>query len=286
MTPADYDFLRSFLKERSGLILSNDKQYLIESRLMPVARQEGLDTISALVVKLKTPLGRMAGEAVVEAMTTNESFFFRDKTPFDHFSNVMLPQMMDARKSQRKIRIWCAAASTGQEPYSLAMIIKDMGLKASAYRFDIIGTDISREVLERAKAGTYSQFEVQRGLPIQMLLNHFTQKGETWEISPAIRQMVQYRPLNLFDSFSALGTFDVVFIRNVLIYFEQEAKVSILERVAKQMAPDAFMVLGAAETVVGLTDAFKAVPGSRGLYQPNPDFVAGSASPFGARRTA
>ncbi|MFN3172525.1 MAG: CheR family methyltransferase [Hyphomicrobiales bacterium] len=286
MTPADYDFLRSFLKERSGLILSNDKQYLIESRLMPVARQEGLDTISALVAKLKTPLGRTAGEAVVEAMTTNESFFFRDKTPFDHFSNVMLPQMMEARKSQRKIRIWCAAASTGQEPYSLAMIIKDMGLKASAYRFDIIGTDISREVLERAKAGTYSQFEVQRGLPIQMLLNHFTQKGETWEISPAIRQMVQYRPLNLFDSFGALGTFDVVFIRNVLIYFEQEAKVSILERVAKQMAPDAFMVLGAAETVVGLTDAFKAVPGSRGLYQPNPDFVAGSASAFGVRKTA
>ncbi|MEO0385726.1 MAG: protein-glutamate O-methyltransferase CheR [Pseudomonadota bacterium] len=286
MTPADYDFLRSFLKERSGLILSNDKQYLIESRLMPVARQEGLDTISALVAKLKTPLGRTAGEAVVEAMTTNESFFFRDKTPFDHFSNVMLPQMMDARKSQRKIRIWCAAASTGQEPYSLAMIIKDMGLKTSAYRFDIIGTDISREVLERAKAGTYSQFEVQRGLPIQMLLNHFTQKGETWEISPAIRQMVQYRPLNLFDSFSALGTFDVVFIRNVLIYFEQEAKVAILERVAKQMAPDAFMVLGAAETVVGLTDAFKAVPGSRGLYQPNPDFVAGSVSAFPSRRTA
>jgi chemotaxis protein methyltransferase CheR len=286
MTPADYDFLRSFLKERSGLILSNDKQYLIESRLMPVARQEGLDTITALVAKLKTPLGRVAGEAVVEAMTTNESFFFRDKTPFDHFSNVMLPQMMEARRTQRKIRIWCAAASTGQEPYSLAMIIKDMGLKTSAYRFDIIGTDISREVLERAKAGTYSQFEVQRGLPIQMLLNHFTQKGETWEISPAIRQMVQYRPLNLFDSFTALGTFDVVFIRNVLIYFEQEAKVAILERVAKQMAPDAYMVLGAAETVVGLTDAFKAVPGSRGLYQPNPDFVAGSVSPFGVRKTA
>lgn len=286
MTPADYDFLRSFLKERSGLILSNDKQYLIESRLMPVARQEGLDTITALVAKLKTPLGRVAGEAVVEAMTTNESFFFRDKTPFDHFSNVMLPQMMEARRTQRKIRIWCAAASTGQEPYSLAMIIKDMGLKTSAYRFDIIGTDISREVLERAKAGTYSQFEVQRGLPIQMLLNHFTQKGETWEISPAVRQMVQYRPLNLFDSFTALGTFDVVFIRNVLIYFEQEAKVAILERVAKQMAPDAYMVLGAAETVVGLTDAFKAVPGSRGLYQPNPDFVAGSVSPFGARKTA
>ena len=286
MTPSEYDYLRTYLKERSGLVLSSDKQYLIESRLMPVARQEGLDTISALVAKLKTPQGSSAGERVVEAMTTNESFFFRDKTPFDLFSNVMLPQMMEARKSQRKIRIWCAAASTGQEPYSLAMILKDMGLKASSFRFEIIGTDISREVLERAKTGTYSQFEVQRGLPIQMLLDNFTQKGDVWEISSAIRQMVQFRPLNLFDNFSSLGTFDIVFIRNVLIYFEQAAKVEILERVAKQMAPDGYMVLGAAETVVGLTDAFRAIPGSRGLYQPNPNFVAGSGAGFMARRTA
>ncbi len=288
MTPADYDYLRDFLKSRSGLVLSNDKQYLIESRLLPVAREEGLESISALVAKLKTPLGRSASDKVVEAMTTNESFFFRDKSPFDLFSNIMLPSMMESRKTQRKIRIWCAAASTGQEPYSLAMIIKDMGLKASAYGFDIIGTDISREVLDRAKAGQYSQFEVQRGLPIQMLLNHFTQKGETWEIAPAIRQMVQYRLLNLLDSFSALGTFDVVFIRNVLIYFDQETKAQILERVSKQMAPDGYMVLGAAETVVGLTGAFKAVPGSRGLYQPDPDFAAGSSTQpvFGVRKSA
>jgi chemotaxis protein methyltransferase CheR len=276
MTPAEYDFLRGFLKERSGLVLSNDKQYLIESRLMPVARQEGLDTISALVARLRTPLGRAAGEKVVEAMTTNESFFFRDKTPFDHFSNTMLPALMEARRSQRQVRIWCAAASTGQEPYSIAMILKEMGLKASSYRFEIIGTDLSREVLDRAKAGTYSQFEVQRGLPIQMLLNYFTQKGDVWEIAPAIRQMVQYRALNLLDSFLSLGKFDIVFIRNVLIYFDQAAKIEILQRVAKQMQPDGYMVLGAAETVVGLTDAFKPVVGSRGLYQPNPAFLAGA----------
>ncbi|MEM6711986.1 MAG: protein-glutamate O-methyltransferase CheR [Pseudomonadota bacterium] len=287
MTPQDYDFLRGFLKERSGLVLSNDKQYLIESRLMPVARTVGLDSVSALVAHLRTPLGRVAGEKVVEAMTTNESFFFRDKTPFDHFSNVMMPHLLEARRNQRKIRIWCAAASTGQEPYSLAMIIKDMGLKTSAFRFDILGTDISKEVLERARAGTYTQFEAQRGLPIQMLLDHFQQKGETWEISPAIRQMVQYRPFNLFDSFASLGTFDIVFVRNVLIYFEQDAKVQILERIAKQMAPDAYMVLGAAETVVGLTDAFKAVPGARGLYQPNVEQSTRAPAPaFSALRTA
>ena len=276
MTPAEYDFLRGFLKERSGLVLSNDKQYLIESRLLPVARQAGLDTLSALVAKLKTPLGASLGERVVDAMTTNESFFFRDKTPFDHLQQVMLPQLMETRRTERKLRIWCAAASTGQEPYSIAMVLKEMGLKASAYRFEIIGTDISRDVLERAKQGLYSQFEVQRGLPIQLLLNHFSQKGEQWEIAPAIRQMVQFRQLNLFDSFLSLGKFDIVFIRNVLIYFEQQAKAEILERVAKQMAPDGYMVLGAAETVVGLTEAFKAVPGSRGLYQPNPAFVEGA----------
>ena len=151
MTPSDYDFLRSFLKERSGLVLSNDKQYLIESRLLPVARQAGLDTLTALVARLKTAAGAALGERVVDAMTTNESFFFRDKTPFEHFEQVMLPQLMEARKAERKIRIWCAAASTGQEPYSLAMVLKEMGLKASAYRFDILGTDISRDVLDRAK---------------------------------------------------------------------------------------------------------------------------------------
>lgn len=286
MTPADYDFLRSYLKERSGLVLSNDKQYLIDSRLMPVARDAGLDSISALVAKLKTPLGRSVGEKVVEAMTTNESFFFRDKTPFDHFSNEMLPNLMESRRSQRSIRIWCAAASTGQEPYSIAMSIKELGLKASAFRFEIIGTDISKEVLERAKSGTYSQFEVQRGLPIQLLLNYFTQKGDVWEIAPAIRQMVQFRYLNLFDSFSSLGKFDVVFIRNVLIYFEQEAKVEILERVAQQMNPGGYMVLGAAETVVGLTKAFTAVPGCRGLYQPDPSYISGSSPISAARRSA
>lgn len=279
MTPAEYEFLRDFLKKNSGLILSSDKQYLIESRLLPVAKAAGLSSISELVAKMKTPLGRQAGEQVVEAMTTNESFFFRDKTPFDHFEKVMLPDLMEKRRTERKIRIWCAAASTGQEPYSIAMILKEMGLKASSFRFDIVGTDISREVLDRAKEGAYSQFEVQRGLPIQLLLNYFKQDGERWEISPAVKQMVQFRYLNLFDSFSALGKFDIVFIRNVLIYFEQSAKAEILERVAKQMAPDGYMVLGAAETVVGLTDVFKPVTGHRGLYQPNSEMKStGSVS--------
>jgi chemotaxis protein methyltransferase CheR len=268
MSPAEYDYLRQFLKSRSGLVLSNEKQYLIESRLLPVARKAGLQSIAALVAKLKEPRETVLAEAVVEAMTTNESFFYRDKTPFEHFTQMMMPELLKARASQKKIRIWCAAASTGQEPYTLAMCLKEMESKLAGWRIEILGTDISNEVLDRAKAGTYTQFEVQRGLPIQLLLKYFTQQGESWTISPQLRSMVQWKKFNLLDSFAGFGQFDIVFCRNVLIYFDQATKVDILGRIAKTMAPDGFLVLGAAETVVGLTDAFKPAPDRRGLYVP------------------
>jgi chemotaxis protein methyltransferase CheR len=269
VNPADYDFIQRLLKEKSGLVLSKDKQYLLESRLLPVARKHQIESVSSLVSTLRKPGHAALVNDVVEAMTTNESFFFRDNTPFDLFRDVMLPELFKARESTRSVKIWCAAASTGQEPYSLAMILKELGLKAASYRFDILGTDLSKEVLDKAQKGLYSQFEVQRGLPIQMLLKYFTQRGETWEISPNIRSMVKFRQANLLESFSSFGQFDIIFCRNVLIYFDQATKASILERMAKQMAPDGYMVLGAAETVVGITNAFKPVPGSRGLYQPN-----------------
>jgi chemotaxis protein methyltransferase CheR len=197
MTPNEYDYLRGFLKQRSGLVLTAEKQYLIESRLLPVARKAGLASISALVTKMKEPAQTQLCEAVVEAMTTNESFFFRDKTPFEHFNDTMLPKMLEARARDRRLRIWCAAASTGQEPYSLAMCLKEQEAKLAGWRIEIIGTDLSNEVLEKAKAGVYSQFDVQRGLPINHLLKYFTQNGDTWQISPALRGMVQYRKLNL-----------------------------------------------------------------------------------------
>ena len=268
MNPAEYDYLRQFLKSRSGLVLSNEKQYLIESRLLPVARKAGLQSIAALVAKLKEPRETALAEAVVEAMTTNESFFYRDKTPFEHFTQMMMPEMLKARASSKKIRIWCAAASTGQEPYTLAMCLKEMERQLVGWRVEILGTDISNEVLERARAGTYTQFEVQRGLPIQLLLKYFTQQGESWTIAPELRAMVQWRKFNLLDSFSSFGQFDIVFCRNVLIYFDQATKVDILGRISKILAPDGYLVLGAAETVVGLTDAFKPAPDRRGLYVP------------------
>ena len=268
MSPAEYDYLRQFLKSRSGLVLSNEKQYLIESRLLPVARKAGLQSIAALVAKLKEPRETVLAEAVVEAMTTNESFFYRDKTPFEHFTQMMMPELLKARASTKKIRIWCAAASTGQEPYTLAMCLKEMESKLAGWRIEILGTDISNEVLDRAKAGTYTQFEVQRGLPIQLLLKYFNQQGESWTISPQLRSMVQWKKFNLLDSFAGFGQFDIVFCRNVLIYFDQATKVDILGRIAKTMTPDGYLVLGAAETVVGLTDAFKPAPDRRGLYVP------------------
>lgn len=270
MTPFDYDYLRKLLKDRSGLVLSADKEYLVESRLLPIARRLGLKTLSELVQRLKTPGQEQLIVDVVEAMTTNETFFLRDKIPFDHFRQSILPALLTARASRRRIRIWCAAASTGQEPYSLAMCLKEMGAKVAGWRFEILATDISLEVLEKAKAGIYSQFEVQRGLPIQMLVKYFTQSGETWQVSSDIRSMVQYKPLNLLSDFSSVGMFDIVFCRNVLIYFDQPTKIGVMERIVRITEPDGYLVLGAAETVVGLTEAFRPVPDQRGFYAPNP----------------
>ena len=183
MTPPDYEYLRKLLKDHSGLDLSADKQYLIESRLLPLARKAGLPGISELVQKMKGGSSALISQ-VVEAMTTNETFFFRDKVPFDHFRDTIMPELLQARAGRKSIRIWCAAGSTGQEPYSLAMCLKEMSAALAGWRVEILATDLSQEVLEKSKAGIYSQFEVQRGLPIQMLVKYFKQIGELWQINP------------------------------------------------------------------------------------------------------
>ena len=269
MTPLDYEFLRKCLKDRSGLVLSGDKQYLVESRLLPVARRAGIGGLGELVATLKRGNANALMTTVVEAMMTNESLFFRDKLPFEHFRATVMPALTAARRSSRTLRIWCAAASTGQEPYSLAMALKEMEGELSGWRIDLLATDLSNEVLEKARQGLYSQFEVQRGLPIQLLIKYFTQVGEAWQLAPEIRAMVKYRQLNLLSDFSHLGTFDLVFCRNVLIYFDQATKIDLFNRLAKVVARDGFLVLGAAETVVGLTDRFKPVGDKHGLYAPD-----------------
>jgi chemotaxis protein methyltransferase CheR len=274
---SQFEYLRQFLKSRSGLVITAEKQYLVESRLLPVARRHGLASLADLVTAMQRPGAAKLASDVIEAMTTNESFFFRDQTPFKLFREVMVPAMLKARADRRAVRIWCAAASTGQEPYSLAICLKEMASKVAGFRFEILGTDLSNEVLDKAKNGIYSQFEVQRGLPIQMLVKYFTQKGDLWQINPEIRSMVQWRKLNLLENFSSLGTFDIVFCRNVLIYFDQPTKIDVLQRMSRQVTPDSYMVLGAAETVVGLTDAFRPVPEMRGLYQPSAAASAAAA---------
>jgi chemotaxis protein methyltransferase CheR len=266
MNPWDFDFIAALLKQQSGLVLSKDKVYLLESRLVPVARKHGHGTLEALIGKLRSGGDSKLLREVVEAMTTNESFFFRDVKPFEVLQRETLPFLLQARAARKHIRIWSAACSTGQEPYSIAMILKEEAAKLAGWRIEIVGTDLSTEVLDRARGGLYSQFEVQRGLPIQMLLKYFSQKNEMWQISEELRSMVQFRQLNLLEDISALGQFDVVFCRNVLIYFDQPTKTRVLDRISRQMPQDGVLFLGGAETVLGISERFKPMPGQRGVY--------------------
>jgi len=259
-------------------VLTNDKAYLLESRLLPVARKWKLATFDDLVRVIRSKMDEAVIRDVVEAMTTNESFFFRDTKPFDQFKALVLPALLKSRAASRTIRIWSAACSSGQEPYSLAMILSEMAAQLNGWRIEIVGTDLSTEILNRAKEGMYSQFEVQRGLPITMLVKYFSQIGDRWQINAKIRGMVQYKEFNLLQDPMPLGRFDVVFCRNVLIYFDQPTKTRVLNSVSKLMPEDGFLFLGGAETVLGITDKFQMVPGQRGVYG------VASASASGARQ--
>jgi chemotaxis protein methyltransferase CheR len=262
----DFNLLSKLIKDRSGLTLTKDKAYLLESRLLPVARKWNLKSLDELVMRLRTRSEAGLVRDVVEAMTTNESFFFRDIKPFDQFKQVVLPYLLQARSATRSIKIWSAACSSGQEPYTLSMIMKEERQKLIGWNTDVLATDLSTEILTKAQAGLYSQFEVQRGLPIQLLVKYFKQAGDRWQIDAGIREMVRYRPFNLLDDLTSLGQFDVIFCRNVLIYFDQPTKQMVLERMAKQLAPDGFLYLGGAETVVGITDKFQPMANHRGIY--------------------
>ncbi len=266
MKPEDFDFLSSLLKERSGLVLARDKGYLLESRLLPVARRHGIKGLDELVTSVRMRRDATLLRDITEAMTTNESLFFRDIKPFEIFKTKVLPDLMAGRQSTRTIRIWCAASSSGQEPYSLAMLLKEEGAKLQNWRIEITATDISVEMLEKAKAGSYSQFEVQRGLPINLLVKYFKQIGDKWQIDNAIRGMVKYREFNLLEDPATLGNFDVIFCRNVLIYFDQPTKTKVLDRMSRILPADGFLYLGGAETVIGVTERFQPLAGYRGVY--------------------
>jgi len=268
MSPDDFSFLIGVIRKRSGLVLNEDKAYLLETRLKPVLRQHEIADLDKLVAGVRANANTPLVEAIVDAMTTNETFFFRDQKPFDLFKDHVLPQLIESRANKKAIRIWCAACSTGQEPYSLAILLKEAGAKLSGWRTEIIATDLSAEAMSKAKVGLYSQFEVQRGLPVQYMVKYFKQVNETWQIDSAIRAMVTFRPINLLENFSAMGRFDLIFCRNVLIYFDRETKGDVLDRMRTITADDGFLFLGGSETVLGVTENFKSVSGFRGLYSP------------------
>jgi chemotaxis protein methyltransferase CheR len=266
MNKADFEFIAGLIKEASGLVLNTDKGYLLESRLAPVAQRHGHATLEHLIAALRVSrAGRLLPD-VVEAMTTNESFFFRDIKPFDIFRSKFLPEILERRAAVKSLRIWCAAASTGQEPYSLAMLLQEEAAKLQGWHIQILGTDLSNEALERARSGIYTHFEVQRGLAIQRLIRFFDKQGELWQIKPDIRSMVQYRNFNLLQDPRPLGRFDVVFCRNVLIYFDQPTKTQVLQSIATTMDRDGILVLGGAETVFGISNAFRPIADHYGVY--------------------
>ncbi|QXM24433.1 protein-glutamate O-methyltransferase CheR [Elioraea tepida] len=268
MSQAAFSALAAFLHARSGLVLGPDKLYLVETRLGALMKREKIADLGALVARISSPTGEALAREVVELMTTNETFFFRDGKPFDHVKTTALKRLHAARPPGQPIRIWSAACSTGQEAYSLAMIVDEARPWLGDRRVEIIGTDLSRDVLARAREGLYSQFEVQRGLPIQMLVKYFRQEGASWRLCEAIRAMVTWREFNLLGDLRPLGRFDIVFCRNVLIYFDQPTKARVLAAIAAQMPPDGVLYLGGAETVLGITDRFAAVAGERGVYEP------------------
>ena len=270
MNTADFDIYKDLLKKSSGLVLTQDKSYLIDSRLNPIAKKWGYDDIAAMTSVLRALPPKDLIKDIIEAMTTNETSFFRDTRPFETFKNIVLPYYKNKQGHSKRLRIWCAAASSGQEPYSLAMTIKEESAKMPGWTFEIVATDISNEILDQAKEGAYSQFEVQRGLPITHLMKYFTQNDDKWIINQELKQMIKYKYFNLLEPMSTLGKFDIVFCRNVLIYFDPPTKKDVMERIGGQMTEDGFFFLGGAETVLGITDAFKGIKDARGLYaKPN-----------------
>jgi chemotaxis protein methyltransferase CheR len=267
MTPQDFEFCSALLKLRSGLILTPDKTYLLTSRLAPLTRKLGMNSPDDIFAALRRK-DRAVEDAVVEAMTTNETYFFRDPQVFDQFRAAVLPAMMKARGAVKRLRVWSAASSSGQEAYSLALMFKDEFSKTPGWNCTIVGTDLSEEMVERARNGTYTHFEIQRGLPVKYLMVHFEDLKGSWRIKPDLRSMVQFRKLNLLEEFGSLGQFDIIFCRNVLIYFDPPTKAKILANISRLLPDDGVLYLGGAEGVLGVTEAFKPMPNVRGAYVP------------------
>jgi chemotaxis protein methyltransferase CheR len=260
IAPPHLAYLCDFVYKRSAIVLTPEKEYLIESRLGPVARAKGYGTVDALIHALRTLPGNGLQTSIVEAMTTHETTFFRDQHPFEALQKVLLPALKAARSTTRSLVILCAACSSGQEPYSVAMLLKEHAPELATWKVRIIGVDLSEAVLARAREGRYTQSEINRGLPAPLLVKYFDRVGTEWHLKKAVRDLVEFRQMNLVESWPMLPRVDVMFIRNVLIYFDIPTKKAILARARQVLAPDGYLFLGGAETTLNVDEKFERLP--------------------------
>lgn len=274
MNDADFDFFCKMVRDRSGLVLGPDKAYLVKGRLESVARAEGFADVPALLTAIRKGAPEKLHQRCVDALATHESSFFRDAAPFEVLKADVLPELLDRRASGRRLRIWCAACSSGQEPFSIAMIINELAGLRGVKDVEILATDFSEPILAKARAGIYSDFEVRRGLSPERLQRWFQREGDAWRIDDQLRRMVTFKAHNLLSGAGALGQFDIVFCRNVLIYFEPERKRFVLNELSRAMTPEGALLLGSAETILGLTDALQPLPGARGMFRSAPSAMA------------
>jgi chemotaxis protein methyltransferase CheR len=268
MTDQDFQVIRKLLFEKSAVVLDAGKEYLVETRLAPIVRERSLHSIGELITQMRQEGGNGLVRQIVEAMVTTESSFFRDHHPFEDLRKVVLPTLIQRRSDQRRLTIWCAASSTGQEPYSLALLIREHFPELAGWQISFLATDLSRQVLDRAREGRYRQIEVNRGLSAALLVKYFEQHGTEWQLKSAVRNMVEFQELNLAQAWPPLPRMDLVLIRNVMIYFDIDTKKSILDRVTRVLKPDGYLLLGGAETTLNLNDSYRRVEALKsGFYQ-------------------
>jgi chemotaxis protein methyltransferase CheR len=281
ISAATFDFVRTLVCDQAGIVLERDKHYLVEARLMPVARRRGFDSPDALITHTSRTNDLALKQIVVEAMTTNETTFFRDGEPFEALRQHVVPRLIERRQVTRQLRIWCGASSTGQEPYSLIMMLKEHFPQLASWSLTMLATDLSEEVLDRARGAKYSQLEMNRGLPVTYLVKYFDKQGLEWQVKSAVRQHITFEKLNLVKPWpSMMGPFDLVMLRNVMIYFDVPTKTQILNRVHSVLRPDGALFLGSAETTMGIHDGFEREPWRKtGFYKP----LAASADRKGGR---
>jgi chemotaxis protein methyltransferase CheR len=268
MTEQDFTFVVKLVRERSGIVLEPGKEYLVDSRLAPLVRQQKLQSISELVLQAQAEPWNGLPAQIVEAMATSETSFFRDLIPFETLRKSVLPELIARRVSERALNIWCAASSTGQEPYSLALLMREHFPHLATWNVRLIASDMSRESLARAREGLYNQIEANRGLPAALLVKYFQQKGNQWQLREEVRKMVDFQEINLGGPWPNLPPMDLVLVRNVMIYFDVEMKKKILGRVSRLLRPDGYLLLGGVETTFNLDDSFERVESSKaGFYQ-------------------